>query len=225
MAPGKWVTKDVPLNPDHAFRLLEPVLYEQDGFATARQAELVGCPRSALAHLVRLGRMERVRKGVFRSSWGAPVMPRVEGELYADFLLLDGGRLPWDRREAIIVVSHASAARMLRIGVLPADRHEFTSPVRRSTSQPTIELRVAQLIPRDWEWMVDGRIAVTRAERTIVDLALTGTSRDYLRRALRDARRRDLLDEDELARVIDRRIVSANRSSIVWLRDELQAGG
>lgn len=73
--------------------------------------------------------------------------------------------------------------------------------------------------------MVDGRIAVTRAQRTIVDLALTGTSRDYLRRALRDARRRDLLDEHELARVIDRRIASANRSSIVWLREELLADG
>lgn len=215
----------MPLSPEHAFSLLEPVLYEQDGFTTARQAELVGCPRSALAHLVRLGRMERVRKGVFRSSWGAPVMPRVESELYADFLMLDGGRLPWNRREAIVVVSHASAARMLRIGVLPADRHEFTSAVRRSTSQPTIELRIAPLAPSDWDWMVDGRIAVTRAERTIVDLALTGTSRDYLRRALRDARRRELLNEDELSRVIDRRIASANRSSILWLREELQSGG
>lgn len=102
-------------------------MYEQDGFVTSRQAELVGCPRSALAYLVRLGRMERVRRGVFRSSWGTPVMPRVESELYADFLLLDGGRLPWDRREAVVVVSHASAARLLRIGVLPAERHEFTS--------------------------------------------------------------------------------------------------
>ena len=114
---------------------LEAVLREQDGFVTTHQAERLGVRRPKLTALVRSGNLESVMRSVYVLAKRKP-MPRVDERTYASWLALDGQRLPWERTEPIVVISHASAARLHRIGTLPDDSIEMTSTQRRTTTLP-----------------------------------------------------------------------------------------
>lgn len=201
-----------------ALQAIADVAAEQDGFVTAGQALQVGVSNSALTRLARDGYIERVGHGVYRVTAGVPAVPRAPEWLYVKYLELDGRRLPWqDRSAPRVIASHETAADLLEIGTLPADVASFTSTTRRTTTIAAVVLRTASLPAEDWTYLFDGRLPVTRAGRTIVDLALVGVGRDYIERAISDALRRGLTTTDEIVAVLDRRRSSARKASVAWL--------
>lgn len=183
---------------------LESVLHEQDGFVTTHQAEQLGVRRSKLSALVRNGDLAPVMRSVYVLAKRRP-MPRVDERTYAAWLALDGQRLPWERSGPIVVVSHASAARLHGLGALPDEVVEMTSATRRTTALPAIRLHVAPLDADDWQWANERRIMVTRPARTIADLAVSPIERDYVLDALGDAIERRTTTRDAVIAAIARR--------------------
>jgi predicted transcriptional regulator of viral defense system len=165
---------------------LDSALREQDGFVTTHQAERLGVRRSKLTALVGSGDLRSVLRSVYALGKRAP-MPRVEERTYAAWLALDGRRFPWEKAEPIVVLSHASAARVHRLGTLPDDLIEMTTATRRTTTFPAIRLHIAPLGVDDWEWAMERRIMVTTPARTIADLAISPIERGYVLDALDDA--------------------------------------
>ena len=165
---------------------LEALLREQDGFVTTRQAELLGVRRSKLHSLVHGGDRRPVIRSVYVLARRAPT-PRVDERTYAAWLALDGKRLPWEKTQPIVVLSHTSAALLHSHGTLPDDDVEMTSAARRTTTLPAIRLHVAPLDQSDWQWAMERRIMITTPARTIADLALSPVERDYVLDALDDA--------------------------------------
>ena len=168
---GNKVCNSVPM-PETTGALLDRLdaaLREQDGFVTTHQAERLGVRRSKLSALVRAGDLQQVMRSVYVLARRNPA-PRVDERTYAAWLALDGQRLPWERNEPIVVLSHASAARLHGLGTLPDDVIEMTSPTRRTTTLPAIRLHIAPLDASDWQWAKDRRIMVTTPARTIADL-------------------------------------------------------
>jgi predicted transcriptional regulator of viral defense system len=165
---------------------LDSALREQDGFVTTHQAERLGVRRSKLNALVGSGDLRSVVRSVYVLDKRAP-MPRVEERTYAAWLALDGRRFPWEKAEPVVVLSHASAARVHRLGTLPDDVVEMTSATRRTTTFPAIRLHIAPLGADDWEWAMERRIMVTTPARTIADLAISPIERGYVLDALDDA--------------------------------------
>ncbi len=165
---------------------LDAALREQDGFVTTHQAERLGVRRSKLSALVRSGDLQPVIRSVYVLAKRKP-MPRVDERTYAAWLALDGQRLPWERDEPIVVLSHASAARIHGLGAIPDDLVEMTSATRRTTTFPAIRIHIAPLDTSDWQWAMERRITVTTPARTIADLAVSPIERDYVFEALGDA--------------------------------------
>ena len=193
---------------------LEAVLREQDGFVTTQQAERLGVRRPKLSALVRSGELESVMRSVYVLAKRKP-MPRVDERTYAAWLALDGQRLPWERTEPIVVISHASAARLHRLGTLPDDRIEMTCTERRTTTVPSIRLHVAPLDELDWTWGMDRRVMLTTPARTIADLAVSPIERGYVIDAMEDAVARHLTTvEDVIAATVrrsPRRVAATSR--------------
>ena len=203
-----------------ALETLAPITAEQDGFVTAAQALKVGVDYSRIVRLASDGYLERVEHGVYRVAVGTPVAPRVAEDLYIKYLALDAKRLPWNKDEPAVVVSHESAASLIGIGTFPADEAVFTSERRRSTTL-SAHIWMAPLPAVDWSYRELGRIPVTTAARTVVDMAFVGIERDYVVRALHDAIELRLATLDDVADVIDRRRRSSRRHSIAWLAKEI----
>jgi len=183
---------------------LEAALREQDGFITSHQAERLGVRRAKLSALVRSGDLQRVMRSVYVLAKRRP-MPRVHERTYAAWLALDGERLPWERKEPIVVLSHASAARLHGLGTLPDDTVEMTSATRRTTTLPAIRLHLAPLQSVDWQWASERRIMVTTPARTIADLAVSPIERGYVLDALDDAIEQRAATREAVAAAIARR--------------------
>lgn len=206
-----------------ALERIAPIAAEQDGFVTAAQAAQVGVDYARLVRLVDGDLLERVEHGVYRVTAGVPTIPRAPESLYIKYLALDGKRLPWtDRAAPQVVVSHESAADVLGIGTLPADIATFTSSKRRETTMSAAKIKVGPLDAADWAYLFDGRLPVTAAARTVVDLALAGAGRDYVERALSDALHERLTTRDEVMAMLDRRRRSARSARVGWLDQVLE---
>ena len=65
-------------------------------------------------------------------------------------------------------MSHRSAAALYGLGHLPADRHEFTLPVRRQSRRPDVRLHHRQVA--DAEWISLRGLPVTLPARIAADL-------------------------------------------------------
>lgn len=146
---------------------LGKIAEDQWGLVTRRQAEtLAGIAPATFARLASDGSIiERVAHGVYRLT-GAPLPDHLE--LRAAWLQLAPETPAWERQPHQGVVSHRSAAALYGFGHLPADRHEFTLPMRRQSRRPDIRLHRRQLTDREW---IDLRgLLVTRPSRTALDL-------------------------------------------------------
>lgn len=163
---------------------LEPVLHEQDGFVTSAQARHIGIDGAKLDRLLAAGVMRRVRRGVYVLERLAPI-PRVSERIYAAWLAMDGKRLPWERHEPLVVISHATAAGVHQLGTIVDDDeiHFSTTDRSRRTSYQDIAVHRVDLDIDDWRWERDHRIVVTTPARTVVDLAVEIHERDYLIKA------------------------------------------
>jgi predicted transcriptional regulator of viral defense system len=139
---------------------------DQWGLLTRRQAEEAGLSPATLQRLSATGGiLERMTHGVYHLA-GAP-LPN-HPALRAAWLGLAPETLAWERRPEQGVVSHRSAAAMYGLGELPADRHEFTLPVRRQTRRADVRLHRRPLA--EAEWISLRGLPVTRPSRIAADL-------------------------------------------------------
>jgi predicted transcriptional regulator of viral defense system len=185
--------------------LLE-VASEQAGYVTASQAARLGIEPSRLSRLTATGDLRRIRWGVYAMRHA---QHRLEDEIGA-WLSIDRERLPWERiRDAVAVVSHASATGIHGLGTLIPQHPAITVPPehRNSTRAKDIELHVAPLSLHDWTWLPSDGVSlpVTTASRTIVDLLLAGEEPSYVERALEDALAEERLTPEELLETARRR--------------------
>lgn len=168
---------------------------EQWGLVTTAQARSLGVSPQAVARLAAQGGLERVAHGVYRVN-GTP--PSSLDVVRAAWLALDPSSRVGDRlrAESPVVVSHRSAAAILGLGDLEADRSEFTSSERKQTRRPDIQIHRGQVGADEWT-VVDG-LPVTTAIRTVADLAAAHIDGGHLASAVRDALTRHQVDEQLL---------------------------
>jgi predicted transcriptional regulator of viral defense system len=151
-----------------ALELLGAFTAEQWGMVTSRQATGLGVDGVTLHRLEKAGFLDRVRRGVYAATTATVTGAREE---QAAWLALNAAGPAWKRPRVDPdggVVSHRSAARLHGLGELVNDRITFTTPRRRTSRDPDLWFRTAQLADEDVT-VIDG-LPVTTALRTICDL-------------------------------------------------------
>jgi len=113
-------------------------------------------------------------------------------------------------------MSHRSAAAVLELGDLPADVHEFYSPVRRRLRRDDVHIRVRAHLPAD-AWSVVGGLPVSTAARVVTDLLADREDESAVARVIQDALRADLLRRDELEDLVDGATAAYGASSAAAL--------
>lgn len=144
---------------------LAQIAQDQWGLVTRRQAARAGVSPATLQRLASESVLERVAPGVYHLA-GAPTPDQLA--LRANWLQLAPDVLAWKRTPAEGVVSHRSAAAVYGLGHLPADRHEFTLPVRRQSRRADVRLHQREVA--DSEWISLRGLPVTRPARIAADL-------------------------------------------------------
>ncbi|GAA2837277.1 type IV toxin-antitoxin system AbiEi family antitoxin domain-containing protein [Kribbella solani] len=151
----------------------------QWGLVTTAQADEAGVSKMRLSRLAEHGTVQRVRHGVYAlPSAGAGPMQGVRAAWLAT-----GSRPAGDGPFA--VVSGQSAAAVHGLGDLLPAQYEFTTAVRRQTTQPDIRYRKRDL--PEAEVTRVGGLPVTTVARTVSDLVTAGTDFDHLAVVVRDA--------------------------------------
>ncbi|HET6987523.1 MAG TPA: type IV toxin-antitoxin system AbiEi family antitoxin domain-containing protein, partial [Kribbella sp.] len=151
----------------------------QWGLVTTAQAYEAGVSKMRLSRLADRGTVQRVRHGVY-------ALPS------ADTGPLQGLRAAWlatgsqpAGNQPLAAVAGESAAAVHGLGDLLPSKYEFTTAVRRQTTQPDTRYRKRALPDGDVTW-VNG-LPVTTVARTVKDLATGGTDFDHLAAVVRDA--------------------------------------
>jgi hypothetical protein len=145
---------------------LQELAQDQWGLVTRRQMEARGIGQTTLERLAAPGGvLERVATGIYRLA-AAPSPDHLD--LRAAWLQLAPETPVWDRTTDQGVVSNRSAASMYGLGHLPADRHEFTVPLRKQTRRRDVRIHVRAL--SDAEWVGLRGLPVTRPSRIASDL-------------------------------------------------------
>ncbi len=178
----------VPSRPNWD-RLFE-VAVSQDGLFTTEQAATAGYSPQLLIHYVRIGRVVRVRRGIYR----VVHFPVAEHEQLASIWL-------WSSQAGVF--SHQTALALHGLSdVLPAQVH-LTLPLdwrrRRLRVPDGVIVHHADLPPEDRAWF--GAVPTTTPARTLNDCASAGLSPELLQRAARQAVHRGLVNEDGLREV------------------------
>ncbi|MGA5317380.1 type IV toxin-antitoxin system AbiEi family antitoxin domain-containing protein [Streptomyces pseudogriseolus] len=180
--------------------VLSGVAADQWGLVTAAQAKTHGLSAVQLKRLTEAGLLENVGRGVYALS--AAGLPH-HLEIKVAWLRLQPTVPAWERPIGgpdSGVVSHASACRLHSLGDIPAPDVEISVPRRRTTTEPFVRLRTADLPAADIT-MVDG-LPVTTPARTIVDLLHAKADGGHVGGVIADAERRDLVDINELAQAV-----------------------
>ena len=162
----------------------------QDGLFTTQQAAEAGYSPQLLVHHVRIRRVIRVCRGVYRLVH----FPAGEHEDLAVVWL-------WSAREGVF--SHQTALALHGLSdVLPARVH-LTLPLawrRRRLRVPLgVDLHCADISQHERAWM--GPVPATTPARTLRDCARNELSPDLLRTAAQQALLRGLVARDDLADV------------------------
>jgi predicted transcriptional regulator of viral defense system len=144
---------------------LARISQDQWGLVTRRQAERAGVSPATLQRLAGDSVLERLAQGVYHLA-GSPMPDHLE--LRAAWLQLAPDVPVWERTPRQGVVSHRSAAAVYGLGHLPADRHEFTLPVRRQSRREDVRLHQREVT--DSEWISLHGLPVTRPARIAADL-------------------------------------------------------
>lgn len=175
---------------------------EQGGLFTAAQARNAGARRPQLADLLHAGTIYRVQHGIYRLT-GTP--PDPWGHARAAWLALAPELTASDRLRDPegpgAVISHRTAARMLNLGDIEADRIDLTTATPRTTRNPDVALHTANLT-RD-QWILQAGLPVTSPETTIADLTAIGTDLGHLATITRDAALRHDIDTPTLEGALD----------------------
>jgi very-short-patch-repair endonuclease/predicted transcriptional regulator of viral defense system len=161
----------------------------QYGIVTHPQLSAAGIGRSAIVRRVAAGRLHPVHRGVYavghtalapEARWRAAVLACGEGALLSHH----SAAAPWGVHDQDPALPHVSI------------------PTRNGRSRPGIVVHRSELDEADRS---DHKgIPVTTPERTLSDVA-RGATEEALTRWVREAEFRDLLDEDRMGEVLDRR--------------------
>jgi hypothetical protein len=172
----------------------------QWGMVTTAQAAILGVERLDLSRLFEAGHLERLAYGVYRDA-GAP---SAEFEsLRAAWLAADPSLTAEQRLRHLpggVVVMGESAASLHGVGDLPADRHEFSTPVRRQSQRSEVSYRKRRLEPGDVT--IAHGLPVTTIERTVADLVEARTDLSLVADVLRDAAQTRRLDTNRLTELL-----------------------
>lgn len=158
---------------------LELLGSSQWGLVTALQAQEAGVSKMRLSRLAEGGTLQRVRHGVYAlpSAGSHPLQA-----LRAAWLATNTKpAADWP----VAVVSGESAAAVHGLGDLLPSKYEFTTAVRRQTSQTDVRYR-KRVLPSQDSARVDG-LPVTTVARTVADLAAAQTDFDHLAAVVYDA--------------------------------------
>jgi len=179
--------------PDAA--ALSRISYGQDGYFTSRQARECGFSPQLLAHHMRSGRYEHVRRGLYRLR---DYPGSSHEELREKWLTVGTGRA---------VVSHESALELHGLSdVLPNTVHLLVGRDDRGIKPPTgvalhtttKPLKATEVVSRDG-------IRVTDPVRSILDAADAGTGPEQIEMAVRQALEEGLATRRSLFARADRR--------------------
>ncbi|PKO20231.1 MAG: hypothetical protein CVU38_21235 [Chloroflexi bacterium HGW-Chloroflexi-1] len=144
----------------------------QAGYFTTGQAEAAGVDRPCLSRYAAAGRLQRVRRGVYRLIH----FPRSRRE---DLFIA------WLETGPDSVISHDSALALYDLSdALPAAIH-LTVPRTASRRRHGLRLHTNQISPEDIT-NYEG-LPVTTVARTIADVALAGLSEEFVEQAVREA--------------------------------------
>lgn len=174
---------------------LNGVSYGQDGYFTVRQAREAGFSPQLLAHHVRSGRYEHIRRGLYRLR-GYPGSSHEE--VRAKWLAVGAERA---------VVSHESALELHGLSdVLPNTVHLLVDRDDRGIRRPrgvtlhttTKALGLSEVVSRDG-------IRLTDPVRSILDAAGVGTAPEQIEMAVRQALDEGLVTRRSLLARADRR--------------------
>jgi predicted transcriptional regulator of viral defense system len=167
---------------------LHRVAYAQDGYFTVRQAREHGFSPQLLAHHVRSGRYERVRRGLYRLQ---DYPGSSQEEVRAAWLAVGADRA---------VVSHESALELHGLSdVLPNTVHLLVSRSDRGLDPPhgtalhttTARLGGSEVVTREG-------MRVTTPVRSIIDAAASGTAPEQIEMAVRQALEQGLVTRRSL---------------------------
>ncbi len=177
---------DIKSSPDAV--ALHRVAYAQDGFFTVRQADERGFSPQLLAHHVRSGRYERVRRGLYRLR---DYPGSSHEEVRARWLAVGPGRA---------VVSHESALELHGLSdVLPNMVHLLVSRSDRGLNPPQgTALHTTKAGLRRSEVVIREGMRVTAPARSIIDAAAAGTAPEQIEMAVRQALEQGLVTRRSL---------------------------
>lgn len=161
-------------------------LSASEGVFTTAQAERCGISRSALAKACAAGRLVRLAHGAYRS---AAVTSSPMDEIAAVWKLASPGKMlhermahdAWDG----VVIGGTTAASVIGIGDFFLTPICIYAPKRLKTRNSGVRISVRQISWEDVDF--EHGFAVTRPERTIVDLALDDEEFSLVRDAYDDA--------------------------------------
>lgn len=179
-----------PSSTEPAWQALYDVAATQEGFFTTRQAASAGYSAPLLAHHLKVGRLSRVRRGIYR------LVHFPAGE-HEDLVVA------WLWAEAAATLSHQTALSLHGLSdSLPAHIH-LTLPTswqpRRLRVPKGLVLHYADLPDKERTWV--GPVPVTSIRRTLDDCAHSGLTPDLLRQAASQALTRGLVTKAELKEV------------------------
>jgi predicted transcriptional regulator of viral defense system len=166
---------------------LASIAADQWGLVTRRQAEGAGVSATTFRRLASSGRLERLAHGVYHLP-GAPTPDHPD--LRAAWLQLEPEIPAWQRTPEQGVASHRSAASLYGLGELPADRHEFTLPVRRQSRRADVRLHHRSVGSEQWIWL--NGLPVTRPARIVSDLLWDREDPTAVAQLLAEAARQNL---------------------------------
>ena len=156
---------------------LNRVAYGQDGYFTSRQAGEHGFSAQLLAHHVRSGRYERVRRGLYRLR---DYPASTHEEVREKWLAVGAERA---------VVSHESALELHGLSdVLPNTVHLLVGRGDRGLKPPRgVTLHTTSGTVGSAEVVTREGIRVTAPARSIVDAASAGTAPEQIEAAIKQA--------------------------------------
>ena len=165
----------------------------QWGMVTSAQAVAAGVSYMQLKRMTDGGLLERAGPGVYLMIGGRAAAERNMAHKVA-WLRLDPAVPAWERPllgRNSAVVSHSSAAVLLRLGDLVVRDVEFITTRRRTTRERGVRLHHVTIASYEVTW-ADG-LPVTTATRTLVDLLATGIAASHAGSFLAEALDRRML--------------------------------
>ena len=160
------------------YNRLYQIAEAQAGYFTTAQAVAIGVDRKRLARYAVAGRLERVRRGVYRL---APFPRSAHEDLF----------VAWLEMGPESVISHDSALALYELSdALPAAIH-VTVPPTASRRHPGLRLHTNRV--RAQEITHYDALPVTTVARTIADVALAGLADELVEQAVQEAVRNGMV--------------------------------